>query len=215
MAELVEVRAELPLVERRLAVRMHELDRILERDDVHGPRRVDLAEQRRERGRLARAGRAGDQDHPGFLVGHLAERVRQLQILERGDLRLQLAQHHRQVAALLEDVDAEPRTVAERVGAVARALGHQVLAQSAIAIDQVQGEDLGLKRRQALDGRIGRHADELAGRLDLQRPIHRHVHVRDVVVRVEHRRQQVVDLGFSHARTPARRRLTTVRPEPS
>jgi hypothetical protein len=128
----------------------------------------------------------------------LPERVRQLQVVEGRNPRLELAEDAGEVAALREDVHAEARLAGQPVRAVARALLHQELAESAVAVDEVQREDLGLERRQRLDRRADGHADELTRRLDLQRAVDRDVEVGDVLVRLEHGRQHVVDLGLAH-----------------
>src|SRR3954469_17794961 len=63
------VLGDLALVEDRVAVAVEELDRVLDRDDVLVHRPVHVVDHRRERGRLARAGRAGEQDDPALLLG--------------------------------------------------------------------------------------------------------------------------------------------------
>ena len=68
------VLADLALVDDRVAVAVQELDRVLDRDDVLVHRPVDVVDHRRERGRLARAGRAGEQDDPALLLGELRDR---------------------------------------------------------------------------------------------------------------------------------------------
>ena len=55
---------------------VHELDRVLDREDVAVLVLVDVVDHRRERGRLARAGRAGDQHQAARLVGDLREDLR-------------------------------------------------------------------------------------------------------------------------------------------
>ena len=66
-----------------LLVRVQELDRVLDRHDVLGHRRVDVVDHRRERRRLARAGRAGEQDDAALLLGELADDGRQVELLDR------------------------------------------------------------------------------------------------------------------------------------
>ena len=60
-AEAVRVGVDLALVDDALLVVMQELDRILDRHDVLGPGLVDLVDHRGQGGRLAAAGRAGDE----------------------------------------------------------------------------------------------------------------------------------------------------------
>ena len=52
--------------------RVQDLDRVLDRDDVLPARAVDVVDHRRERRRLARAGRAGDEHEPAVLLGEPA-----------------------------------------------------------------------------------------------------------------------------------------------
>ena len=56
--EGLRVGADLALVDDALLVAVEELDRVLDRHDVLLARLVDLVDHRRQRGRLARAGRA-------------------------------------------------------------------------------------------------------------------------------------------------------------
>ncbi len=71
VGEAVGVGAELALVDDALLVRVQVLDRVLDGDDVLVTLAVDLVEHRRQRRRLARAGRAGDQDQPARLLAQL------------------------------------------------------------------------------------------------------------------------------------------------
>ena len=66
--EALRVGAELALVDDALLVRVQELDRVLDRHDVLVARLVDLVDHRRQRGGLARAGRAGDEHEAARLV---------------------------------------------------------------------------------------------------------------------------------------------------
>ena len=70
--ERVGVRAHLALVDQALLVRVHELDRILDRDDVILARPVDVVDHRAQRRRLARAGRTGDEHQPLVAAGRAA-----------------------------------------------------------------------------------------------------------------------------------------------
>ena len=58
---------------------MHELNRVFQGDDVDRLRLVDLIEQRGQRRRLAAAGRAGDEDQPGFFLRDFLENRREAQ----------------------------------------------------------------------------------------------------------------------------------------
>ena len=67
--EGLRVGAQLALVDDALLVRVQELDRVLDREDVLVARLVDLVDDRGERRRLARAGRAGDEHEAARLLG--------------------------------------------------------------------------------------------------------------------------------------------------
>src|SRR4029079_945357 len=71
--EVLGVGADLALVDDALVVRVQELDRILDREDVLLALAVDRVEHRRQRRRLARSGRAGDEDEAARLAGELLE----------------------------------------------------------------------------------------------------------------------------------------------
>ena len=62
---------------------MHELDRILDRDDVRAAAFVDVVYHGGERGTLAGTGHAGDQHETARLERELLENRRQIQIADR------------------------------------------------------------------------------------------------------------------------------------
>ncbi len=113
------VRADLALVDQALLRLVHELDRVLDGEDVAVLVLVDLVHHRRQRGRFARAGRPGDQHDAARLVGDLGEDLWRLQVLERQDLRRNRAHHRRGAALLHERVDAEACQVRHREREVA------------------------------------------------------------------------------------------------
>ena len=76
LGEADRVDADLALVDDAALVPVHELDRILDREDVVGAVAVDLVDHRRERRRLTRAGRAGDEHEAARLHRELRERER-------------------------------------------------------------------------------------------------------------------------------------------
>ena len=69
------VHADLALADEAALALVHELDRVLDREDVALHARVDVVDHRRERGRFARAGLAGHQDEPVVGAAHLAHRL--------------------------------------------------------------------------------------------------------------------------------------------
>ena len=75
VGERVRVLPHLALVDERALVRVQELDRVLDRHDVHAPcSRFTMSIERRERRRLARTGRAGDEHEAARQVGELLHR---------------------------------------------------------------------------------------------------------------------------------------------
>ena len=73
--ERLGVEPDLALVDDAALVGVEDLDRVLDRDDVLAPRAVDVVDHRRERGRLARAGRAGDEHEAAMLLGQALRRL--------------------------------------------------------------------------------------------------------------------------------------------
>ena len=135
--EGAEVVAHFALVESRLLLRMHEFDGIFERDDVDRLGLVQFVQQGRQRCRLTGAGRAGDQHQPGFFLCNRVENRRQIELIDAWNVGRQFPQNDRVIAALGEDIDAEARLLAKRVGAVARTRLDQILGQPAVAIDEI------------------------------------------------------------------------------
>ena len=107
LREVGGVEPDLTLVDDAVAVGMEDLDRVLDRDDVLVARAVDVVEHRRERRRLARAGRARDEHEPAVLLGEALHARRQAQLLEARDVAGDHAERERDVAALAVGVDAE------------------------------------------------------------------------------------------------------------
>ena len=106
-----------PLTDQGFAALVHKLYRILDGENMalHGA--VDVIDHRRQRGALARSGWTGDQDHSLGPLRKLLEHRRQGQIVHRGDLLGNQAQHHRRPLHGLEKVDANPHEI-EGMGSV-------------------------------------------------------------------------------------------------
>ena len=81
--EAVAVGADLAMREHRALVLVHELDRIFDRDDVARVLAVDQVDDRGERGRLAAAGRAGDQHHARLEIGEAVHDRRHAELVDR------------------------------------------------------------------------------------------------------------------------------------
>jgi len=106
------------LVDEAFLVAMQELDRVLNRDDVVGSRRVDAVDHRRKGSGLAGAGGSRDQYQPALLLANGFHGARQVQLFDGANLGGNDAQHHAHVPALLEHVDAETAQAGDAVGHV-------------------------------------------------------------------------------------------------
>ena len=183
------VAVQLALVHRRLLVNVEELDGIFDGEDVFGARLVDEIDQRRERRRLARAGRPGDQHDPVLEGRDLLERSGQIQLGQRGNLRGDHAHHDGVCPSLTEDVDAEARALRQRPRQVAGSLLLQRAQRLFGAANQIAG-DAGdvdrLQHRQLGDG----DRRQVAVLLHLRWPAGREDQIADAPARVEHRDDQ-------------------------
>jgi hypothetical protein len=118
LAEAGRVDADLTLVDDAPLVAVDELDRVLDREDVVCAVAIDLVDHRRERRRLARAGRAGHEHEAARLHRQLGERDRQAELLERLQLFGDDAKRGPERLALKVDIDAEAGQPRHRVGRV-------------------------------------------------------------------------------------------------
>ena len=115
LAEARRVRADLALRDDAALVPVHELDRVLDREDVVRLLAVDLVDHRRERRRLAGAGRPGDEDEAARPHRELAQRRRQPELLERPKLLRNVPERGRERIALEVDVHAKAREAGNAV----------------------------------------------------------------------------------------------------
>src|SRR5581483_6360606 len=102
------VRADLALVDEAAAMRVDELDGVLEGDDVGGALAVDQVDEGGQGGRLAGARRAGDEDEAAGLPGQAGDDRRQAELVEGGDLGEDAAHGEADGAALDRGVAPEP-----------------------------------------------------------------------------------------------------------
>ena len=117
--EAERIAMHLPLVDQALLGLVHEFDRILDCEDVPVVVFVDVVDDRRQRGRLAGAGRSGDQHHATRELGDVLEDRRTFEIFQRHDLAGNRAKHRAGAARLGEGIDAEtrkPRNLEREVG---------------------------------------------------------------------------------------------------
>ena len=94
LGETRHVHAQFPLVDRRLLVRVVELDRVFDRDDMVVEVLVDVVDHRRQRGGLAGARRPRDQDQSRGAACTIGQHRRRAQVLEVHQLHGNLPQHH-------------------------------------------------------------------------------------------------------------------------
>jgi len=103
------VGADFALVDQAFLALVDEFDRILDGEDVGELVFVDVVHHRRQRGRLARTGRSGDEHDAARLVGNLLEDLRGVELLQRQHLRRNGAEYRAGAVLLVEGVDAEAR----------------------------------------------------------------------------------------------------------
>ena len=97
---------------------MHELDRLFDRHDVAREICVDVIDQRRQRRRFARTGRAGHEHESAAELAELFHHRRNPEFLERGDLRRDQAEDRAVAVRLLEKIAAEARFLIHLVGEI-------------------------------------------------------------------------------------------------
>ena len=187
LGEGLRVLPDLTLVDYRALVLVQELDRVLDRHDVHGLLAVDDVDQRRERGALAGSGRAGDEHEATRQVGEAAHGRRHPEAVEGHDLVRDGPHDRADVVALEEHVDPEAAAARERVRAVELQLVLELLPL-------LLGED---RVDHLPDLRAGQRVDaldrpQLAVHPDDRRAAGGQVEVRAVLL--EHLLQQVVDV---------------------
>src|SRR6185437_10979919 len=124
--ERQRVRPDLALVDQALLRLMQEFDRVLDREDVSVFAFVDVVDHRGQRGRLARPGRAGDQDQSARPSGQVGEDLRRVQLLERQHLRRNRPERDRRAALLVERVDAKARQIGDAERKVALSISSYV-----------------------------------------------------------------------------------------
>ena len=126
--EALGVPAHLALVHERALALVHELDGVLEGDDVAALGLVDVVDHGGQGGGLAAARGAGDEHEA---LGHLAEGLehgRQRELIEGQHLGRDLAQHRPHPLVVTEHVDAEAGHAGERIGQVGVAVLRELLA---------------------------------------------------------------------------------------
>ena len=113
VGEALRVLVHLALVDQAALVRVDELDRVLDREDVLVALGIDLVDHRGQRGRLAAARRAGDEHQAARPIGERRENRRQPQFIEPLDLLRNDTVDRGDRTPLVEDVASEPREAAD------------------------------------------------------------------------------------------------------
>ena len=118
VGERLGVGVQLALVDHAVLVHVHELDRVLDGEDVLVALAVDLVDHGSQGGGLPRSGRSRHQDQAARLVTQLADHGRQSQLMEGLDLERNETEDARRGAALVEDVGAEAGQALQAEGEV-------------------------------------------------------------------------------------------------
>src|SRR5690606_11893857 len=109
LAETERVAMHLTLVDQRLLAFVHELDRILDRDNVIRLVLVQVVDHAGERRRLAGARRTGDENESARMHRDVLEDAGRTEIVERENLRRDRAEDRGASSVLIERVHAEAR----------------------------------------------------------------------------------------------------------
>ena len=154
------VRSHLALVDQAFLRFMHELDRILDGQDMSMLVLVDVIHHCRQGGRLARAGRPRHQHDAAGILGYLLEYFRAVQFFQGQHLRGNGTEHGTGATVLDEGIDTETREIRNGKGKVAFQILFVVLALSVVH-DVVHHAVyvLVLHRRQVDATHISMHAD--------------------------------------------------------
>ena len=189
----VEIAPQFALAERGLEMRMQKFNRVFQRDDMDFVGLVDFVQHGRQRGGLAAAGAAGHKNEAVLFLDDLAEHRRQVERFQGGNLGLEPAQHHRVIAVLAVDVDAEPAKILQGITAIARTALRQVLHQPGVVIDDGPGQPLDAFAGEHGFRRFERKRLELAVNFHLRRLAGHEQQIRNALGALNHGRQQPVE----------------------
>ena len=141
---IVKVRSEFALVKSGLATWMHELNRILQGDNVHRLRFVNFVEDCSQGSGFTAAGRTGQENQSGFFPGNLSENAGKMKCLQRWNAGFKAAQNDRKISTLPKNINAKARLIVQRITEVAGAAVKIIIHQPPIALHQRQCYLLGL-----------------------------------------------------------------------
>ena len=151
----LRVDAHLAMGDDAVAVRMHELHRVLDGHDVAIAHLVAVPDHRGQGVRLARAGGAHHDDHAALGQREVLEHRGQLELLEGRDLGVDRAQHDADPVLLHERIDAEAADPAGADGEVHLLVGLElggllVVHQRARELDRMLTRERRVRDRQHL-----------------------------------------------------------------
>jgi hypothetical protein len=142
-----------------ILVRMEELDRVLNGNDVVRVFLVDLTDDGSQGRRLARTGGAGDEHNASAQIHHIRQLLREVEGFKTWDGAGNYAHYDCATAALHEDVDPETSATRQPVGDIAFALLSQSGKSVLVLSNQVGGDVLGVIGRESRKPR-DKHRDE-------------------------------------------------------
>ncbi len=118
LGERGAVHADLALADQALLGLVHELDRVLDRQDVALHVLVDRVDHGGERRRFSRAGLAGHEDHARRLLAHVVNNLRHAEFFERQRFRRDGAEDAADTIEVPKCIGAEPRYALDFIGEV-------------------------------------------------------------------------------------------------
>jgi hypothetical protein len=148
-------------------VAMQELDGVFDGDQMVGPGGVDAVDHRGEGGGLAGTCCAGDQHQTALLFANLGDHCGKIQFVGGANFGGDDAQNHADVAALLENVDAEAAQAGHAIGHVQLGRFFELLLLAVGHHAERHGQhffggdarDVGERRQQAIDAQVRVVAD--------------------------------------------------------
>src|SRR5450830_1028382 len=181
----VGVQPHLAVGHHAVLVRVHELDRVFDRDDVAVGVLVAPVHHRGQGGRFARAGVTHHDAQAALGHGHFLEHLGQAQVVDGGQGHRDHPQHHADLALLQKGVDAEAADAGRRNREIAL-LGALELGRLLVVHDRA-GQGHRVHRGQ----RLGRDLGDAPVHLDGGRKVGRDEQV--AAVPAHHELEQIVD----------------------
>ncbi len=132
-----------------ILVRVEELDRVFDGDDVVGVLLIDLINDGSQGRRLARTGGAGDQHNASAQIHHIGQLLREVKRFKTRNGSGNHPHYDCTTATLHENVDSETSGTWQPVGDIACALLPQCGQSVLVLPDQVGGNALGVIGRES------------------------------------------------------------------